>query len=52
MRVYSVCQSVKPKDLMASVEDKMDKRVQAMIYQGISEDPSLTLAEGKTAKDA
>lgn len=55
MQAHGVWEAVEqkdPKDPKVTVEDKMDKRALAMIYQGISEDLLLTLAERKTAKDA
>ena len=44
-------EAVEPKDPKAVIEDKADKRAMAMIYQSISEELLLTLAERKTAKD-
>lgn len=52
MQAHSVWEAVEPKDPKVAVEDKADKRALAMIYQSISEDLLLTLAERKTAKDA
>ena len=43
MQAHGVWEAVEPKDPKDNVEDKMDKRALAMIYQGISEDLFLTL---------
>lgn len=52
MQAHGVWEAVEPKDPKAVVEDKVDKRALAMIYQSIPEDLLLTLAERKTAKEA
>lgn len=41
-----------PKESKAVVEEKMDKRALAIIYQGISEDLLLSIADKKNSKDA
>ena len=51
LQAYNVWEAVEPKDPKAVIEDKADKRAMAMIYQSISEELLLTLAERKTAKD-
>lgn len=50
MQAHNVWEAIDPKDPKVNVDDKVDKRALAMIYQGISEDLLLTLAERKTAK--
>lgn len=52
MQAHCVWEAVEPKDPKVTVEDKIVKRALAMIYQSISENLLLTLAERKTAKDA
>ncbi|XP_074346759.1 uncharacterized protein LOC141685564 [Apium graveolens] len=52
MQAHNVWEAIDPKDPKANVDDKVDKRALAMIYQGISEDLLLTLAERKIAKEA
>lgn len=56
MKVYLKAQgvwaAVKSKDPKAVVEDKTDKVALAMIYQGISEEILLSIAEKETTKDA
>ena len=52
MQAHGVWEAIEAKDPKAAVDEKMDKRALAIIYQGISEDLLLTLAERKTAKDA
>lgn len=47
-----VWEAIEPKDPKAAVEEKMDKRALAVIYQGIADDMLLTIAEKKTSKDA
>ncbi|XP_074336171.1 uncharacterized protein LOC141673336 [Apium graveolens] len=51
MQAHGVWDAIEPKDPKGVVEDKKDKRALAMIYQGISEELLLTLAERKIAKD-
>ena len=52
MQAHGVWESIEPKDPKVAVEDKMDKRALAIIYQGISEDLLLSIAEKKTSKEA
>lgn len=52
MEAHGVWEAVEPKDPKAAIDDKMDKRALAIIYQGIPEELVLTIAEKKTAKDA
>ncbi|XP_017228118.2 uncharacterized protein LOC108203631 [Daucus carota subsp. sativus] len=51
LQAYNVWEAVEPKDPKTVIEDKADKRAMAMIYQSISEELLLTLAERTTAKD-
>lgn len=51
LQAYNVWEAVDPKDPKAVIENKADKRAMAMIYQSISEELLLTLAERKTLKD-
>lgn len=46
-----VC-GIKPKDPKAAIEEKIDKRALAIIYQGIPDDILLALAEKKSSKEA
>ncbi|KAL8107152.1 hypothetical protein AgCh_023814 [Apium graveolens] len=43
--------AIEPKDPKGVVEDKIDKRALAIIYQGVPEDVLLSLAEKKSSKD-
>lgn len=49
--VWEAIEPKEPKDPKAAIEEKIDKRAMAVIYQGIQEDLMLTLAEKKTAKE-
>lgn len=51
LQAYNVWEAIEPKDPKTVIEDKADKRAMAMIYQSISEELLLTLAERTTAKD-
>ncbi|XP_074352318.1 uncharacterized protein LOC141691479 [Apium graveolens] len=51
MHAYGLWEAIGPKDPKGTVEDKTDKRALAIIYQGISEEMLLTLAEKKTSKE-
>lgn len=52
MQALGVWEAIEPKDAKAVVEEKVDKRALAVIYQGIPEEMLLSIAEKKTAKDA
>ena len=52
MQAHGVWDAVEPKDSKAAIEEKMDKRALAIIYQGITDDMLLTIAEKKTSKEA
>lgn len=52
MQAHGVWEAVESSDAKATVEDRTDKIVLAMIYQGISKEILLSLAEKKKAKDA
>lgn len=52
MQAHGVWEAIEAKDPKAAVEEKMDKRALAIIYQGIPDDMLLTLAGRKTSKEA
>ena len=52
MKDHGVWEATEPKDPKTVVEDKVDKRALAIIYQGIAEDLLLSIAEKKNAKEA
>ncbi|XP_074377056.1 uncharacterized protein LOC141718572 [Apium graveolens] len=52
MQAHGVWEAIEPKDAKAALEDKIDKRALAVIYQGVPEDVLLSIAEKKTSKDA
>ena len=52
MQAHGVWEAIEPKDTKAVIDDKIDKRALAVIYQGIPEDLLLALAEKKTSKEA
>ncbi|XP_074328303.1 uncharacterized protein LOC141666208 [Apium graveolens] len=52
MQAYGVWEAIEQKGEKAVVDDKMDKKVLAVIYQGIPEEILLALAEKKTSKGA
>lgn len=52
MQAHGVWEAVEPKDLKAAIEEKMDKRALAVIYQGVPEDILLSIAEKKTSREA
>lgn len=55
MQAHGVWEAIEPKetkDEKGTVEDKVDKRALAVIYQGISEELLLSIAEKGTAKEA
>lgn len=52
MQAHGVWEAIEPKDAKAVIDDKIDKRALAVIYQGIPEDLLLALAEKKTSKEA
>lgn len=52
MQAHGMWDAVEPKDPKAVVEEKMDKRAMAIIYQGIGEDLLLSITEKKTSKEA
>lgn len=52
MQAHGVWEAIEPKDPKVAVEDKIDKRALAVIFQGLPEEILLALAEKKTSKDA
>ena len=50
LQAYNVWEAVEPNDPKAVIDDKADNCAMAMIYQSISEELLLTLAERTTAK--
>lgn len=52
MQAHGVWEAIEPTDAKDVVDDKVDKRALAIIYQGVPEDILLSLAERKTSKDA
>ncbi|XP_074352056.1 uncharacterized protein LOC141691217 [Apium graveolens] len=52
MQAHGVWDAIEPKDPKGVVEDKIDKRALAVIYQGLPDDMLLTIAERKTSKEA
>ena len=52
MQAHGVWEAIEPKDPKAAIEDKVDKRALAIIYQGIGEDLLLSIADKKSSKDA
>lgn len=52
MQAHGVWEAIESKDPRAVIEDKVDKRAMAIIYQGIPEDLLLSIADKKTSKDA
>ncbi|KAL8158024.1 hypothetical protein AgCh_002654 [Apium graveolens] len=52
MQAHGVWEAIEPKDPKTAVEDKIDKRALAVIYQGVPKDVLLSLAEKKSSKDA
>ena len=52
MQAHGVWDAIEPKDPKTIVDDKIDKRALAVIYQGIPEDLLLALADKKTSKEA
>ncbi|XP_074360729.1 uncharacterized protein LOC141700972 [Apium graveolens] len=52
MQAHGVWEAIEPKDLKTTLDEKMDKRALAIIYQGIADDMLLTIAEKKTSKEA
>lgn len=52
MQAHGVWEAVDPKDPKATIEEKVDKRALAVIYQGIPEELLLSIAEKGTAKEA
>ncbi|XP_074322771.1 uncharacterized protein LOC141659741 [Apium graveolens] len=52
MQAHGVWDAVKPKDVNAAIDDKMDKRAVAIIYQGIGEDLLMSIADKTTSKTA
>ena len=52
MQALGVWEAIESKDPKAVIEDKVDKRALAVIYQGIPEDILLSIAEKKTSKEA
>ncbi|XP_074336223.1 uncharacterized protein LOC141673378 [Apium graveolens] len=52
MQAHGVWDAVEPKDANAAIEDKMDKRALAIIYQVIGEDLLISIAGKTTSKTA
>ncbi|XP_074352342.1 uncharacterized protein LOC141691505 [Apium graveolens] len=52
LQAYNLWDTIEPKDPKAAIDGKTDKRPMAMIYQSISEELLLMLAERKTTKEA
>ena len=52
MQAHRVWEAIEPKDPKVAVEDKVDKRALAIIYQGIGEDLLLSIADKTTSKEA
>lgn len=55
MQAHGVWEAIEPKetkDGKSTVEDKTDKHALAVIYQGISEEQLLSIADKNTAKEA
>lgn len=52
MQALGVWEAIEPKDPKAVLEEKIDKRALAVLYQSIPDDVLLSLAGKKTAKDA
>ncbi|XP_074342578.1 uncharacterized protein LOC141680182 [Apium graveolens] len=52
MQAHGVWDAIAPKDPKAAIDEKMDKRALAVIYQGIPQDILLSIAEKKTSMEA
>ena len=52
IEAHGVWEAIEPKDAKATIEEKTGKLALAAIYQGITEDLLLSLAEKKSAKEA
>lgn len=52
MQAHGLWEVIEPKNPKATVDDKLDKRALAVVYQGIPEDILLAIAERKTSKEA
>ncbi|XP_074359842.1 uncharacterized protein LOC141699947 [Apium graveolens] len=52
MPAHGVWDAVEPKDANVAIEDKMDKRDLAIIYQGIGDDLLMSIADKMTSKTA
>lgn len=52
MQAHGVWDAIEPKDPKALIEEKVDKRALAVIYQGVPEDILLSIAEKGTLKEA
>lgn len=52
MQAHGVWEAIEPKDPKTTVEEKLDKRALAVIYQGVPEDVLLSIAEKTTSKEA
>ncbi|KAL8107457.1 hypothetical protein AgCh_024023 [Apium graveolens] len=52
MQAHGVWEAIDPKDPKTTIEEKVDKRALAVIYQGIPEELLLSIAEKGTAKEA
>lgn len=50
MKAHEVCEAIEPKDPTASFEKKTDKRALPIIYEEISDDILLAIAEKRTSK--
>lgn len=52
MEAHRVWDAVEPKNPKGVIENKIDKRALAIVYQGIPDDMLLTIAKRKTFKEA
>ncbi|KAL8119266.1 hypothetical protein AgCh_016693 [Apium graveolens] len=52
MQAYGVWDAIEPKSVKAEIEDKIDKKALAVIYQGIPENVLLGIAGKTTSKEA
>lgn len=52
MQAHGVWEAIEPKDPKTTVEEKLDKRALAVVYQGVPEDILLSIADKKTSKEA
>lgn len=52
MEAHRVWDVIEPKDPKGVIENKIDKRALAIVYQGIPDDMLLTIANRKTFEEA